>query len=84
MAQEKGCTSAQLALAWLLAQAPGIVPIPGTRSNQRLAENAAATDLTLSTIELTALNQTLEQTLIQGERYPEAFKSLLFADTPAL
>lgn len=84
MAQEKGCTSAQLALAWLLAQAPGIVPIPGTRSNQRLAENAAATDLTLSTIELTALNQTLEQTQIQGERYPEAFTSLLFADTPAL
>lgn len=84
MAQEKACTSAQLALAWLLAQAPGIVPIPGTRSNQRLAENAAATDLTLSTIELTALNQTLEQTLIQGDRYPEAFKSLLFADTPAL
>lgn len=66
-AKDKNCTPAQLALAWLLAQHETIVPIPGTRSIDRLNGNLGALDLTLSTVELDEMNQWM-QTI--GEQYP--------------
>lgn len=84
MAASKGCTKAQLALGWLLAQDVAIVPIPGTRSITRLAENAAAAHISLTQGEIAALNQWLKTSDIIGERYPEAARALLLADTPAL
>ena len=67
----KGVTPAQLALAWLLAQKPWIVPIPGTRRLERLDENNAAADLTLTTDDLTEIETAAAQITIQGARYPE-------------
>lgn len=79
LADEKSCTPAQLALAWLLAQGGDVVPIPGTRSARRLAENAAAVDITLSADELTAIDAILPPDAAAGLRYPEAQMSLLNA-----
>lgn len=70
IAAQKKVTPAQLSLAWLLAQKPWIVPIPGTTKVQRLKENAAAADLSLSTAEVAQLEDALEQIKIVGERYP--------------
>ncbi|MBQ1783556.1 MAG: aldo/keto reductase [Gammaproteobacteria bacterium] len=84
MAASKGCTQAQLALAWLLAQDVAIAPIPGTRSMTRLAENAAAAHISLTPDDLAVLDQHLKSSDIIGERYPEAASALLLADTPAL
>jgi aryl-alcohol dehydrogenase-like predicted oxidoreductase len=70
IAEAKGCTPAQLALAWLLAQGADVVPIPGTRSIARLEENAAAADLPLTPAELQELNTALPAAA--GTRYPEA------------
>ena len=74
LAAEKGCTSAQLALAWLLAQKPWIVPIPGTRKLARLEENLASAELELSTGELSRINAALEEVEVVGDRYPEALE----------
>lgn len=70
-AAAKGLTPAQIALAWLLAQKPWIVPIPGTTKLHRLEENIAAADVTLSTDELTQLTEASAQIEIQGGRYPD-------------
>lgn len=77
LAQTKGCTPAQLALAWLLHQAPDIVPIPGTRSIARLDENTAAANVKLSAAELEKIAGVLAASEIVGARYPEAFMSRL-------
>jgi aryl-alcohol dehydrogenase-like predicted oxidoreductase len=69
-----GCTSAQLALAWLLAQGEDVVPIPGTKSRARLEENAAAASLRLTPGELAALAAALPPGAVQGARYPEAMQ----------
>lgn len=74
LAAEKGCTSAQLALAWLLAQKPWIVPIPGTRQFSRLEENLASAELELSPEELSLINTALEEVEVVGDRYPEALE----------
>ena len=68
-ADEKGLTPAQLALAWLLAQKPWIVPIPGTKKLSRLEENWSALDVTLSADELTKLDSLLSSIPVSGERY---------------
>jgi aryl-alcohol dehydrogenase-like predicted oxidoreductase len=73
-AQRKRCTTAQLALAWLLARRGDIVPIPGTKSSARLEENAGAADVTLSPRELDELAAALPPGSVQGERYPEAMR----------
>jgi aryl-alcohol dehydrogenase-like predicted oxidoreductase len=70
IAYDKHATSAQIALAWLLAQKPWIVPIPGTTKLQRLRENIAATELMLSTDDLRQINDALTEIQVQGERYP--------------
>ena len=71
LADTKGITVTQLALAWLLAQGEGIVPIPGTRSPQRVAENAAAAHVTLTAQDLARIQQILPRGAA-GSRYPEA------------
>src|SRR6185369_7787016 len=77
LAAEKKCTPAQLALAWILAQGQDVVPIPGTRSQERLQENAAAADITLSADDLAKIGEAVPRDLVAGERYPEASMALL-------
>jgi aryl-alcohol dehydrogenase-like predicted oxidoreductase len=72
----KHATPAQVALAWLLAQKPWIVPIPGTRRPQRLEENLAATTLHLSPADIDDINAAAAQITIQGARYPEEAERL--------
>ncbi|WP_027351773.1 aldo/keto reductase [Halotalea alkalilenta] len=72
VATRKGATPAQVALAWLLAQAPGIVPIPGTTKLHRLEENLGAVDLELTSEDLGQIDQELSKFEVQGERLPEA------------
>jgi aryl-alcohol dehydrogenase-like predicted oxidoreductase len=69
IAAQKKATSAQIALAWLLAQKPWIVPIPGTTKLHRLEENLVATDLELTPADLREIDKALSQITIQGERY---------------
>ena len=69
LAKEKGCTPAQLALAWLLARGSDIVPIPGSRRPERVEENAAAAVITLAPADIAALDKV--GGAIAGERYPE-------------
>jgi aryl-alcohol dehydrogenase-like predicted oxidoreductase len=77
MAREKGCTPAQLALAWLLAQGNDIVPIPGSRQRARVEENAGAVGITLTRADLDALNAIAPRGVAAGSRYPEAAMRLL-------
>lgn len=70
LAQAHQVTPAQIALAWLLAQKPWIVPIPGTTRPDRLQENLAATDIQLTASDVAEINQALERISIVGERYP--------------
>ncbi len=72
VAAKKGCTPAQLALAWLLAQGDDVVPIPGTKSRVRLEENAGAADVRLSTADFAALEEAIPAGAAEGERYPAA------------
>jgi aryl-alcohol dehydrogenase-like predicted oxidoreductase len=68
--RRKAATPAQVALAWLLAQKPWIVPIPGTTKPERLQENLGSVDLTFSTQELTELDLAASKLQLQGDRYP--------------
>lgn len=70
IAASKGATPAQIALGWLLAQKPWIVPIPGTTKAHRLHENVAAADVALSADDLRRIEEALAQVKVQGERYP--------------
>lgn len=72
VAERKQVTPAQVALAWLLAQKPWIVPIPGTTKQHRLEENLKGAEVVLSTDELDAINSELSSVQIQGDRLPEA------------
>ena len=72
LAGEKGVTAAQLALAWVLSQGEHIVPIPGTRSIQRLEENIAAAEIVLSDAERARLDRILPPAAVAGQRYPDA------------
>jgi aryl-alcohol dehydrogenase-like predicted oxidoreductase len=72
LAQAKGCTPAQLALAWLLAQGPDVLPIPGSTSMERMEENAAAVDVVLTPGDLAAIDAVLPRGVASGMRYPEA------------
>ncbi|AOJ88552.1 aldehyde oxidase [Burkholderia sp. MSMB0856] len=74
IAADKGVTRAQIALAWLLARKPWIVPIPGTTKLHRLDENIGAAAVVLTTDELSAIEMALRQITIVGERYPAQFQ----------
>lgn len=71
IAARTGATPAQVALAWLLAQHPSVVPIPGTTKAHRLHENTAAVDVTLTPDDLAELTTASGQIDVQGDRYPE-------------
>jgi aryl-alcohol dehydrogenase-like predicted oxidoreductase len=77
IADEAGCTPAQLALAWLLHQGDDVAPIPGTKRSRYLEENAAAAEVRLSGAQLATLNQTFAPGVTAGERYrPEAMRTI--------
>jgi len=72
LAREAGCTPGQLALAWVLAQGPDIVPIPGTKRRKYLEENVEAVDLDIGPSQLTELEAIFPRGAAAGTRYPEA------------
>jgi len=71
MAQEKGCKSSQLALAWVLAQGEDMVPIPGSSHRPHLEENLAAIEIRLSAEELKLIDEVAPKGVAAGDRYPE-------------
>ena len=71
IAKEKGCTPAQLCLAWLLAQGPDVIPIPGTKQIGRLEENLGAASLRLTTQEVDRVSAAIPVGAVAGTRYPE-------------
>jgi aryl-alcohol dehydrogenase-like predicted oxidoreductase len=77
IAAGKGATRAQIALAWLLAQKPWIVPIPGTTKAHRLAENLGAARIVLTAGDLGEIEQALGQVTVQGERYPAQMQQIV-------
>jgi len=77
IAAEKGCTPAQLALAWLLARYENVIPIPGTSNPQRLEENVRAAEVELTAAELERINAIVPQGAAAGSRYNEAMSNLL-------
>lgn len=77
LAQRKGCSPAQLALAWVLAQGDDIVPIPGTKRVRYLEDNLGALDVTLTPDELAQIDQLFPPGAAQGERYAEPMMALV-------
>jgi len=76
IAQAKKATPAQIALAWLLAQKPWIVPIPGTTKLSRLKENAGATSIELTKNDLREIKEAIAKVPVQGDRYPEHLEKM--------
>jgi aryl-alcohol dehydrogenase-like predicted oxidoreductase len=76
IAERRSATPAQVALAWLLAQKPWIVPIPGTTKLERLDENIGAAAFELTAEDLREIERAAEQITVQGDRYPEHLKAL--------
>jgi aryl-alcohol dehydrogenase-like predicted oxidoreductase len=76
-AEQKKATPAQIALAWLLAQKPWIVPIPGTTKLHRLEENIGAVNIQLSPDELRELETAASKIAVQGARYPEELQKMV-------
>ena len=73
---QKGATAAQIALAWLLAQRPWIVPIPGTTKLHRLDENIGAISIQLTSADLQQVSNALSKIAIEGDRYPQEVEAL--------
>ena len=76
-AQEKKATPAQIALAWVLAQKPWMVPIPGTTKLHRLEENLGALSVELTADDLRRIDEAAAKVAVQGERYPEAAQRMI-------
>jgi aryl-alcohol dehydrogenase-like predicted oxidoreductase len=76
IAERKKATPAQIALAWLLAQKPWIVPIPGTRKLERLEENIGAAAIELTSDDLREIESAASKITVQGARYPENLERL--------
>lgn len=79
IAEQKGVTASQLALAWVLANGEDIVPIPGTKRIKYLEQNAAAADIELSEEELNQINEVFPQDAASGLRYPEEMMKVVNA-----
>jgi aryl-alcohol dehydrogenase-like predicted oxidoreductase len=77
IADDKAATPARIALAWLLAQQPWIVPIPGTRRQERLEENLGALEVDLTADDLAAMDAAAAEITVQGDRYPEAMQRMI-------
>ena len=71
VAENKGCTMAQIAIAWTMAKAEHVVPIPGTKKRKYLYENLAAAEINLSVSEMEQLNSNFPAGITAGTRYPE-------------
>eukprot|EP01079_Euglenida_sp_SAG-EU17-18_P009067 gene9067-1627_t len=82
MSEGKGCTPAQLCLAWLLHQGPDIIPIPGTTRRKNLAENIAATDIKLSEGEMSSIRDKVAHYEVAGSRYADAMMESCFTEAP--
>jgi aryl-alcohol dehydrogenase-like predicted oxidoreductase len=78
IAARKGCTPAQLALAWVLAQGPDVVPIPGTKQKKRMMENVGALSVKLTDAELAEIASAVPAGAVKGTRYPEAQMASLY------
>lgn len=78
IARQKGATPAQIALSWLLAQKPWIVPIPGTTKLARLEENIGAAEVQLTPQDLTDIEESAKQITPEGARYPEALEAMTY------
>jgi aryl-alcohol dehydrogenase-like predicted oxidoreductase len=78
IAKRKGCTPAQLALAWVLAQGPDVIPIPGTKQMKRVTENIGALNVKLSDAELAEIASAVPAGAVKGTRYPEAQMASLY------
>jgi aryl-alcohol dehydrogenase-like predicted oxidoreductase len=76
IAERKKATPAQIALAWLLAQKPWIVPIPGTTKLERLEENLGAAAIELTRDDLREIESSAAKISVQGARYPEALERM--------
>ena len=74
LAKKHGVTNAQIALAWLLAQKPWIVPIPGTAKLHRLEENLGGASVALAAADLNEIDAALSHIELVGERYPAAIR----------
>ncbi len=74
IARQKEATPAQIALGWLLAQKPWIVPIPGTTKSHRLTENIGGASIDLSEIDVKAIDEAFAKTNVQGDRYPASLQ----------
>lgn len=81
IAKRKNCTPGQLTLAWILSQGEDFIVIPGTTKVKNLEENVAAGQVQISEEEEKEIRTACEQADVAGERYPQATKSLLFADS---
>jgi aryl-alcohol dehydrogenase-like predicted oxidoreductase len=77
LAEQRGVTPAQLALAWVMAKGQDIVPIPGTKSPRRLEENAAAAEVELSADDIEELDSAISPEAVRGTRYTEEMMGLL-------
>jgi aryl-alcohol dehydrogenase-like predicted oxidoreductase len=77
LAEQRGATPAQLAIAWVMAKGEDVVPIPGTKSPRRLEENAAAADIALSAEEIAELDDAVSPEAVRGNRYPDEMMALL-------
>ena len=76
IAKSKKATPGQIALAWLLAQKPWIVPIPGTRRLERLDENIGAVSVSLTPDDLSEIESAASKITVQGARYPEELERM--------
>jgi aryl-alcohol dehydrogenase-like predicted oxidoreductase len=76
-AERKNATSAQIALAWILAQRPWIVPIPGTTKRRRLEENLVAAAVALTPDDLREINRAAAEIAIHGARYPDHLQKMV-------
>jgi aryl-alcohol dehydrogenase-like predicted oxidoreductase len=77
IAEQKKATPAQIALAWLLAQKPWIVPIPGTTKVSRLEENLEAVNIKLTTDDLREIDSSASEIKVEGARYPEYLQKMV-------
>jgi aryl-alcohol dehydrogenase-like predicted oxidoreductase len=77
LAERKGCSPAQLALAWVLAQGEDIVPIPGTKRVRYLEDNMGALDVALTPDELAQIDELFPPGVAEGERYAEPMMALI-------
>jgi aryl-alcohol dehydrogenase-like predicted oxidoreductase len=77
LAEQKHCTAAQLALAWVLAQGDDVIPIPGTKRRSYLEQNAAAVDIRLTPEDLRRIDEVAPRGIASGARYPEQMMSFI-------